>query len=354
MEKLILQAKNWFNILENWTKSVYFNIRQNRFEQIKNKCFGSKKCRIIAFCITSLVLFLLIFYLFLYRAPANFPNYTLFTVNKGDTLSQVADSLYENNLIRSPFWFRNFVILADKEKRLIAGDYVFGVPQSVFTIAKRITTAKYDLNFIKITIPEGMNKFEIAEILVKKFSKFDPKDFISNAKEGYLFPDTYLFLPNSEITQVLSFMKNNFDKKIQSIESEIIEFKKPLNDVIIMASILEEEARKTDTRRTIAGILWKRLSVGMPLQVDVTFQYINGKKTFELTTEDLKIDSPYNTYKYRGLPPTPISNPGLDSILSAITPIETPYFYFLSDKDGNMHYAKTFSEHKKNKELYLN
>ena len=189
---------------------------------------------------------------------------------------------------------------------------------------------------------------------MKKFSKFDPKDFISNAKEGYLFPDTYLFLPNSEITQVLSFMKNNFDKKIQSIESEIIEFKKPLNDVIIMASILEEEARKTDTRRTIAGILWKRLSVGMPLQVDVTFQYINGKKTFELTTEDLKIDSPYNTYKYRGLPPTPISNPGLDSILSAITPIETPYFYFLSDKDGNMHYAKTFSEHKKNKELYLN
>ena len=151
MEKLILQAKNWFNILENWTKSVYFNIRQNRFEQIKNKCFGSKKCRIIAFCITSLVLFLLIFYLFLYRAPANFPNYTLFTVNKGDTLSQVADSLYENNLIRSPFWFRNFVILADKEKRLIAGDYVFGVPQSVFTIAKRITTAKYDLNFINLT-----------------------------------------------------------------------------------------------------------------------------------------------------------------------------------------------------------
>ncbi|NQV88223.1 MAG: endolytic transglycosylase MltG [Parcubacteria group bacterium] len=354
MEKLILQVKNWFYILENWIKSVYSQIRQGCFELDKNKCLGSKKCRTTAFCITGLVLFLLIFYLFLYRAPTNFPNYTLFTVNKGDTLSQVADSLYENHLIRSPFWFRNFVILADREKGLIAGDYVFGVPQSVFKIANRITVANYGLDFIKVTIPEGMNKFQMAQIFEEKFSKFDLKDFISNAKEGYLFPDTYLFLPNSRSPQVLSLMRNNFDKKIQSVESEIAEFKKPLDDVIIMASILEEEARKTDTRRTIAGILWKRLSIGMPLQVDSTFQYINGKNTYQLTIDDLKIDSPYNTYRHKGLPVTPISNPGLDSILAAVTPIETPYFYFLSDRKGNMYYATTFEEHKKNKVLYLN
>ncbi len=91
----------------------------------------------------------------------------------------------------------------------------------------------------------------------------------------------------------------------------------------------------------------------MPLQVDVSFKYINGKGTSELTGDDLEIDSPYNSYKYAGLPPTPIANPGLDSIRAALLPIESPYFYFLSDKDGVMHYAATFEEHKKNKLLYL-
>jgi UPF0755 protein len=121
-----------------------------------------------------------------------------------------------------------------------------------------------------------------------------------------------------------------------------------------MASLVEEETRTPADRRLVAGILWKRIKLGMPLQVDAVFPYINGKNTYEVTARDLKIDSPYNTYLYPGLPIAPIANPGLDSIKAAIEPAESPYLYYLSDRAGAMHYAKTFEEHKRNRELYLN
>ncbi len=120
-----------------------------------------------------------------------------------------------------------------------------------------------------------------------------------------------------------------------------------------MASILEDEANTLEDKRIIAGILWKRLKLKMPLQVDSTLRYTTGKSSGELTKADLSANNPYNTYVNKGLPPTPISNPGLDSIRAAITPTNTSYLYFLSDKNGNMHYAETFEEHKQNRINYL-
>jgi UPF0755 protein len=148
-------------------------------------------------------------------------------------------------------------------------------------------------------------------------------------------------------------MKSNFFDRIKTLDTEISNFDKPLPDIIKMASIVEEEARTFESKQIIAGILWKRLSIGMPLQVDASFKYINGKGTKDLTLTDLKIDSPYNTYVYKGLPPTPIANPGLVSIKATVTPIKTDYLYFLTDRKGVMHYAKTYSEHLANKKKYL-
>ena len=121
-----------------------------------------------------------------------------------------------------------------------------------------------------------------------------------------------------------------------------------------MASLLEKEARTTESRRIIAGILWKRLEIGMLLQVDAVFGYIINKGSLQLTLEDLSIDSPYNTYRYKGLPIGPIANPGLDSLQAATMPILTDYLFYLSDKEGTMHYSETFEEHKRKKRLYLN
>ena len=175
---------------------------------------------------------------------------------------------------------------------------------------------------------------------------------MAQEKEGYLFPDTYFISPAIKPEDLIEKMSINFNEKIPNI-SGISTTTYKFEDVIIMASILEREARTMESRRIIAGILWKRLKIGMPLQVDSSFLYINGKGTFELTLDDLKTDSPHNTYKYKGLPVGPIGNPGEDSIFAAIHPIETKYLYFLTGHDGKMYYGKTFDEHKKNKAKYL-
>jgi len=161
-------------------------------------------------------------------------------------------------------------------------------------------------------------------------------------------------MPEVEAEGVIKTMSENFDKKvIKGLGEEIVKSGRKLEELIIMASILEKEASSYEDMRMISGILWKRLEFGIGLQVDATVSYVVGKPSLELTDEDLAVDSPFNTYKYRGLPPAPIGNPGLEAIKAAITPTQTIYWYYLHDSDGEPHYAMTFEEHKRNKELYL-
>jgi UPF0755 protein len=199
--------------------------------------------------------------------------------------------------------------------------------------------------------------FDISDIMLKNYPEFDSSGFIlkAKAKEGYLFPDTYKFGSDVRPEKVIQVMNDTFEKKIndKDLQDAMTDFGKPLADVITMASILEGEARQMRTRQIVAGILWERIRLGMPLQVDAAFRYVNGKTTKDLTVDDLKIDSPYNTYVYKGLPPTPISNPGLDSIWAAVTPIDTDYLYFITDSEGKMHYAETFEQHQQNVARYL-
>jgi UPF0755 protein len=120
-----------------------------------------------------------------------------------------------------------------------------------------------------------------------------------------------------------------------------------------MASIIERETRTAEDRRLVSGILWKRISIGMPLQVDATFEYYTKYNTYTVTKQVMREDSPYNTYTNKGLPPTPIANPGLDSIIAALKPTASPYLYYLTGRDGKMYYATDFAGHKKNRRLYL-
>jgi UPF0755 protein len=312
-----------------------------------------KKWCLIFFALAFFVIFYLSF--FSWRAPTDFPVNSTYTVEKGIGLSSLTIDLHNKNIIRSPFWFKVFSVLFGGTKGVMAGDYALNSSQNIITLAQRINNGNFDLKLISITIPEGLNVFEIGKLVSQKFLKINVVDFVklASSDEGYLFPDTYLFLPNATTEDIIAELKNNFAKKIETIKDDITNFKKPLVDIIKLASIVEEEARTTETRRVVAGILWQRLDLGMPLQVDASFKYINGKVTKDLTLADLKIDSPYNSYLYKGFPPTPICNPGLDSIRAVTNPIKTDYLYFLSDKVGEMHYAKTFAEHLRNKERYL-
>jgi UPF0755 protein len=308
--------------------------------------------------IISAIIFILVFCSIIainLSSPASFPTGAYYSVDKGVGLSALADDLKTKNIIKNPFWFKTFSVLFGGTKGIIAGDYFLDNKQNTILIAYKFSRGDFRLTPIKVTIPEGLNIFEIAKIISEKFPQIPEETFSELAKvnEGYLFPDTYFFLPNVLAQDILLEMNKNFNLQIKTLDIEIDNFGKPLSDIIKMASIIEKEARTMEARQIIAGILWKRISIGMPLQVDVSFKYINGKVTKDLTLADLKIDSPYNSYLYKGLPPTPIANPGLDSIKATIKPIKTDYLYFLSDKNGGMHYAKDYAEHLHNKELYL-
>jgi UPF0755 protein len=289
----------------------------------------------------------------LWMFPGSFPQKTTFEIKKGATLSEVASVLQENHYVHSNFWFKALVTALGGSKGVVAGDYYFAKPEGVLQIASRVVRGEYGLVPLRVTIPEGLSNAQTAEILSEQFSLFDPKIFVKIAKEGEMFPDTYFFLPNVSATSIMERMKGNFDEKIATLESDIASSTRTLPDILTMASIIENEAQLPEDRKIVSGILWKRIDIGMALQVDATFKYINGKTTFDLTLDDLGIDSPYNTYNRRGLPPTPISNPGLQSIKDAIYPEETNYLYFLSDAKGKMYYAEDFEGHQRNRELYL-
>jgi UPF0755 protein len=270
-------------------------------------------------------------------------------------MTALADNLESQSLIRSPFWFKVFSVLSGGTKGTKSGDYDFSNPQSAIKIAVRISSGEFGLVPVKVTIPEGTSNKEIALLLEKQLQKFNTQKFLelSAGKEGYLFPDTYFFIPNQDPEVVIKTMSDTFSKRLETISGEIEKSGKSLSDIITMASIIEEEGKNTKDRAIISGILWKRLAKSMPLQVDAPFRYSIGKDSYTLTSEDLKIDGPYNTYTRKGLPPTPITNPGLEAILAAIRPVTTPYYFFLSEKDGTTHYATTYDGHLQNKQMYL-
>jgi UPF0755 protein len=286
-------------------------------------------------------------------SPRKYPLKTIITIREGAGLLEVASTLEKINVIRSPFWFRSTAIALGGERGLQAGDYYLSHKENVLRLAWRIVKGKKNIETARITIPEGFTIDEIASLFDTRFPKFNQEDFLSMAKEGYMFPDTYFMEVSATASSTIHILEDNFDKKIESYKNEIASSSHTFDDVINMASILEEEAVTSEDRKIISGILWKRIKLGMPLQVDATLKYITGRGSDQLTTDDLKMDSPYNSYTNRGLPPTPISNPGVDAIEAALHPRETPFLYFLTDKNGEMHYSKTFEEHKKNKQKYL-
>lgn len=299
--------------------------------------------------------FVLTFYRLTISPPTDFPTGKYIEIKKGVSIEEAADFLKEKRLIRSTRMFRLFVSFFGTTGNIIAGEYKFDQRENLYIVVKNVTDTEYKGRALKITIPEGFTNKDIADLLEGKLPNFDKDIFLKSALplEGSLFPDTYIFPVIYDEKNVIRRMNDNFQEQIKDIKPEIIASIRTRNQIIIMASILEKEARTMETRKKIAGILWKRLDRGMLLQVDASFLYLLNKQSSELTSDDLNLDSPYNTYKYKGLPPGAISNPGLDAIIAALRPIESPYFFYLSDKDGNMHYAKNFEEHKKNKALYL-
>ena len=294
-----------------------------------------------------------------------------FLVKKGQSDSQIAKNLEEQGIIRSSYFFRIYVTVFGMHANLRAGKYSLSGSMSLYKIAKRIVSG--DVIKEKMTFIEGWDAKDIARYLAQKqlyskekFLNSVSKDyteeftFLSDkpkelSVEGYLFPDTYEISSDESADDVVKNMLANFDKKVTpDIRQQIAEQKKSVFEIITMASIIEKEVRNMDDKKIISGILWKRIRVGMPLQVDSTINYITRKDDPGVAIKDTKVDSLYNTYKYKGLPLGPISNPGLDSIMAAIYPKETSYWFYLSASSGKTIFSETLEQHNIAAVKYLN
>jgi len=319
---------------------------------------------------------------FLYWQNLNSPVNTngqgqIFSVSKGETIKQVANNLRLNNLIKSEFYFK-YNVWRDNLK-IQAGEYSISQKLTTKEIIKILTEGNAISQEKSIRIIEGWNNKDIGAYLEKnniisakdfltltkaplenwKFD-FAKPDFLNDAPEtagleGYLFPDTYRIFKDTNAKEIISKMLNNFDKKLTpEMREEIKKQKKTIYEIVTMASIIEKEVRSTSDMKIVSGIFWNRIKNGQALQSCATLAYVLGVNKAQYSLEDTKVDSLYNTYKYRGLPPGPIANPGLDAITAAIYPESTNYNYFLSDPaTGKTIYSKTLDEHNANKYKYL-
>ncbi len=286
----------------------------------------------------------------------------IFVIHRGEGLSLIAQHLKDAGLIKDASAFKILILARGLSGQIQAGDFRINPSWTTEEVAYLLTHGSLD---VWLTFPEGWRREEYGRRLTANLEDFSYPQFIEQTDEleGYLFPDTYLIPKDASPSSVIKILTNNFERKY-SLELQLAAKEKGLtqNQVIILASIVERESRAGKDRPIVAGILLKRWRENWPLQVDAAIQYAVANSQLstpfsqledwwqkKLTKDDLAIDSPYNTYKYKGLPPGPICNPGLVSIKAVIYPQETDYWFYLSGTKGEMHYARTNEEHNENK-----
>ena len=288
-------------------------------------------------------------------SPAS-PNKTpiIFTVNQGEGVREIANRLKTEKIIRDPIVFFLYARMQGIDKQIQAGDFRINSAMTAPDVATSLTHGTLD---IWLTIPEGQRALEIAQSLQEKLPGYKSTwndELVKN--EGYLFPDTYLIPRDADITFIIDLLKNNFTNKYATLSNP---HNLTQNEVVIIASLIEREAQKEVDRPLIASVILNRFNIGMKLDIDATIQYALGYQADEkrwwkkgLTIDDLKLRSSYNTYTVAGLPPTPISNPGLASLNAVINPAKTNYFYYMTDANGVNHYAETLVQHNQNINKY--
>jgi len=276
-------------------------------------------------------------------------------IPSGTNAKEIVYVLEKNEIIRkNNYILRTLIKLLKLEDQLKYGEYKLNSSMNMLQILDKLV--KGEVIVYKITIPEGYTYTQIAELLDKK-EIAEKETFLKLAKEseksweGYLFPDTYEVPKKYGAENIAKVMLSNFNQV--AIENKFTdkaeEIGFSLNEIIILASIIEKEAKFSEEKNKVSSVFHNRLKKGMKLQSCATIQYILEEPKERLDENDLKIDSPYNTYLYKGFPPGAICNPGLDSIIAALEPAEEDYLYFVLGENGGHIFSKTYQEHLRNK-----
>ncbi len=316
----------------------------------------NKKIAIVGGAIIFLLIGIAVF-LFLYQfsAPQKGAETEKITINLTTTEEELIPKLKEQGYIRSE-WAFNYV-LKNKgwQGKIEPGGYKVSKGMNAWQLADVLVNQPYQK---WVVIPEGLRATEIAEKLQKElsWSNLAKGEFLVEAHEGYLFPDTYLLNLDYTGTDVAKRMKSQFDEKAVDLLKEAEEKNIRNDTLIVLASLVQREAANEGEMPLIAGVIWNRWLKDMKFEIDATIQYALGEPGNWwpiIKPEDYKFDSPYNTYLHKGRPPSPICNPGLAAINAVINSEDSEYLYYLHDSEGQIHLAKTYEEHLENIEQYL-
>lgn len=274
----------------------------------------------------------------------------------------VAERLKRAGLIKNKYLFLALIYQAGLKGKIQAGSFELSPAMNSREIAYALTKGRLDR---WLTVVEGLRREEIALVVKKQLGvSFDDFLSASQGQEGYLFPDSFLIPVNAGAENVVEIMRKTFDEKTKDLWPVAEEKGLTQNKVVILASLVEREAKKDIDRPLVAGILLKRLENNWLLQVDATVQYVQASLKCQakkegcdwwpqINSSDLKINSLYNTYQRKGLPPAPICNPSFSSLKAVVDYQDSPFWFYLSDKNGKIHFAKTLAEHQENIARFL-
>ncbi|MEK7520626.1 MAG: endolytic transglycosylase MltG [Patescibacteria group bacterium] len=324
-----------------------------------------------AFVIAVSVLTSYLFYIL--ESPVRFKQPVRVSVETGSGLKEIAASLEKSGVVKSDFLFKWYAVFRGAAHRLKPGEYVFGGNLNIPEVLEMLAAGSRPE--ARVTVPEGATVREVDALLAssgvtreRQIENFDfgklraDYPFLSSAPslEGYLFPDTYRFFLDSSPEAVVGKFLDNFRKKAAPVlEAAVgLDSGRAFGENVTIASLIEKEVPEYADRRLVAGILLKRLKAGMPLQVDASVCYAKSR-SFEnchpLNREDFKIDSEFNTYRNKGLPPAPVSSPGVEAIKAAVNPQASDYWYYLSDPvTKKTIFSETLEQHNENRAKYLN
>ncbi len=299
-------------------------------------------------------------------------------IEEGMSVNEIAQLLKDQKLIQSSFFFKVYVKFADAQSGLKAGDSIVKPGMSYRSLVNILSHAK--VQDVQITFPEGYTLNQMGQSVMSVFPTITEEEWqetvlhpsdvsvglelvagipSGQSLEGYLFPDTYRFQSDTQAKTISETMLVTLSRRLAEagivVPTHLVMSNgMTLHEVLTLASIVEREVRTPEDMAHVAGIFLTRLEIGMALQADATVNYVTGKKDAAITLEDSKVDSPYNTYTHLGLPPGPISNPGINAIKAVLNPMDSDDLYYLTSQDGTVFYAQTFDQHIANKYKYLN
>lgn len=338
-----------------------------------------KLFRKIISCVATLIILIVLLgslvvwqsYRFWLQAPAKEASSQVITIVDGEGFGTMAIELEERGLINSKFWFTIYGRLDGSQKNIQVGEFELRPGMNYASIIDILMRS--DSEEVTITIPEGYTLQQIGELVVANFdvteaewgvltgmeSPFETHEFVVAAQkpadvdlEGYLFPDTYRFFEDATGEQIVQKLLNTMQSRFEQ-NNLVPSPDMSIHEMLTLASILEREVRGSEDMAIVADLFLRRLDIGMALQADSTVNYITGRDTPSISLADRDIDSLYNTYLYPGLPPGPISNPGLESLQALTNPTPNSFYYFLTTPEGEVIYAISHDDHVRNKATYL-